>query len=281
MQKFLVVLLLSLFASSLSANQKPIGFYSPGMSPSPNGVMFGPIGDTASDQEIESAFQKSVTTGFVWILQLGYHDHPLTSAVEIAERSRVRFRRLMPYIVAVVLGEEWYEHFRANDFAIYGFPSSFPNGVELIRVWLGHQHARLKEALGKPVIWITNAVYWEQPVPDNTDYVAIDAYSADDEDFSWVIARLLYAEVATDLPLVFIFRSFKTTGPKQGENWIDFSQEPTKETIDLAFEVLKRKRYIALLPFLWESRPYADLVGLNDMPELKAYFFQQMLLKNR
>lgn len=264
-----------------SAQQKPVGFYSPGMSPSPAGVAFGTIGEQVSNHEIELAYQKSVSTGFVWILQVGYFDHPLTSATIIGERNNIKFQKLLPYIEAVALGEEWYEHFRGNRYAIFGFPSDFPNGVELIHMWLGIQHARLKQVMGKPVIWITNVVYSQQPVPDNTDYVAIDAYSADDEDFSWVIRRLLYAEIATHHKLIFIVRLFKTTGPKQGGDWQRYSKDPIKETVDLAFQVLKRDRYVALLPFLWESRPGTDLVGLKDMPELREYFFEQLRLQNK
>jgi hypothetical protein len=281
MKYVLVFLLIALSSQWAEAKQKPIGLYSPGMTPSPAGVMFGPIGDTVSDQTIEEAYQKSITTGFKWILQVGYYDHPLTSATLIGERDKKKFQKLMPHIAATVFSEEWYEHFRANNFARFGFPSDTPNGIELIRIWLGIQHARLKLAMGKPVIWITTAVYWLQPVPDNTDYVAIDAYSADDEDLSFVRLRLEYAEVATDLPLIFIMRTFKTTGPKQGPNWQAFSQEPSTKIVDLAFEILKRDRYVALLPFLWESRPYADLVGLKDMPNLRDYFFEQMRLQNK
>ncbi len=281
MRHWCAILLVFLSVVSAEARQKPIGFYSPGMGPSPAGVQFGPIGDMASDQTIEEAYQKSVTTGFLWILQLGYSDSPLTSATEIGERGRRRFQKLDQWIVGVALGEEHHEHFRANDYARFGFPSNFPNGVELVRLWFGIQHYRLKQVFHKPVIWITNAVYWDQPVPDNTDIVAIDAYSADGEDLSWVILRLLYAEYATPHPLVFIMRTFQTVGPKQGIGWQMMSQEPTREVIDLGFQILKRDRYIALLPFLWESRPYADLVGLKDMPQLRDYFFEQMRLHNK
>lgn len=264
-----------------SAGQKPIGFYSPGYSASPPGVSFGTIGEQVTEEEIDLALRKSLTTNFVWILQVGYFDHPLTSATLIGERNNIKFRKLLNHIVGVALSEEWYEQFRGNHFAIYGFPSDFPNGAELIHMWLGIQHGRLKQSMGKPVIWITNVVYSLQPVPDNTDYVAIDAYSADDEDFSWVIRRLLYAEIATHHKLIFIVRFFKVTGPKQGSDWRRYSKDPQKETVDLAVQVLKRDRYVALLPFLWESRPGADLVGLKDMPELKRYFFEQLLLHNK
>lgn len=260
----------------MSLLQKPVGVYSPGFGVEPIPFLFGPIGDMVTDTEIDQALRKSELTGFKWILQMGYQDNPLTRATVVAERDLKRFQKLMPHIVAMIYMEEVVEHFNAGDYARFGFPANYPNGQKLVIEWMGYQNAQVKQVMQKPTIWLTHLVYSGQPVPSNIDYVAIDAYAGDNESLAWAETRLLHAEVATDLPLIVIPRWFKATGKFQGAGWQDYSKDPSVESIDFYFRILARPRYIAMLGFLYESRPYADLVGLKDMPGAYSYVLSKM-----
>lgn len=272
--RLVLFFILVLVASPVHAQPKPIGAFSP--NGSPPWISFGSMGDMTSDYDIEMAYQKSIRTGFLWILQIGYHDSPLTGADVVARRTIQRFHKLLPYVVAINYGEEWYEKFYLGEFSKYGLPANNPRGVEIIHHWLGRQHFLIKQVTGKPIIWLTTIVSGERPVPPETNYVAIDAYSADGESTAWAELRLLHAEVATNLPLIVIPRWFKTTGEKQGSGWQSFSQEPTREATDMYVRTLKRPRYIAMWGFLWESRPHSDLVGLAQMPNLMNYLLQKL-----
>lgn len=271
-----ILFLVSFFFVSFPAfsQTKPICVYGPNNSPS--WTVCGTIGDGVSQEIIEAAYQRSVTTGFKWILQIGFNDDPRIPADIIALRNLIKFQKLMPHIVAVMYSEEWYEKFHGNHFAGLGLSSSNPEGIRIIYDWLGKQHLLIKKHINKPIIWMTTVVYWGAPVPHGVDIVAIEAYAGDNKSLAWAELRLLYAEIATDLPLVVVSRWFRNTGPKQGFDWQNISQPPTKEMVDLYFRILNRNRYIAMFGFLWESRPNADLQGLQDMPEVLGYVLENL-----
>jgi hypothetical protein len=276
----LLTLVLVLFTTAQAeAGPKPVCFYS--SIGAPADVICGSIGDMASDQAIEDAYQRSVTTGFRWILQMGDSDDPTIPAEKIALRDLKRFWKLMPYIEAVTYGQEWYEQCTAGVYSRYGLTPDNPLRNFIIYTWLGMQHAAVKKVMNRPVIWITTAVYSEQPVPLNTDIVSVDIYVQDGETTDWAEFVLRYAEIATDLPLVVTPRFFKNTGPKQGPGWTLASQDPTKEMVDMYLRIFMRKRYIAMWAFLWQSRPYADLVGLEDMPAIRDYFLDRLRVLNK
>lgn len=145
---------------------------------------------------------------------------------------------------------------------------------------LGLQHARARAATGKPVIWVTTAVHVTRPVPANTDYVALDPYPRDGTRFADVAEPiLLHAEVATHLPLVLIPRWFSTAGPFQGDEWRTFASAPTQDMVDGYARIFARPRWVAMVGFLWQSRPTADLVGLADMPHVRAMVERALRLR--
>ena len=81
---------------------------------------------------------------------------------------------------------------------------------------------------------------------------------------------LLAAERHTALPLFVIPRWFRTSGPAQGLGWSWMSAPPSRETLEGYAQILARPRWIAMVGFTGRSRPWADLVGLMDMPATLA-----------
>ena len=67
-----------------------------------------------------------------------------------------------------------------------------------------------------------------------------------------------------------IARWCKATGPAQGVRWRETSVDPTDNWAAGYAWLLARPAWVALIGFLWESRPGADLVGLQDMPQARA-----------
>ena len=95
-----------LVASLAHAQTKPLGVFDPGTNP-PSWAQFGTISDTASDERFVDAAQMSEATGFLWLLQLGYHEDPRTPIGPHAGRvlDRLRSTGLLPSVVAVSVGE--------------------------------------------------------------------------------------------------------------------------------------------------------------------------------
>lgn len=252
---------LILSAGFVDAQTKPLGVFDPGNRP-PVWASFGTISDTVSDDRFREAAQLSEATGFKWLLQLGYWEHPITPIGPHAGRvlDRLRDTGLLPHVVALSVGEEWYEQWLSGEFTRYGLTPENPAGTAIIHHWMGLQHAAAKMALGVPAVWITNAVHPSlRPIPANTDVVAIDAYVWHGAFETHVEPIYRLAEQTTTLPLVMI------------PQWFEGHGFPRPRSSDVAkyFEWLKRPQWIALLGFTWRTRPNG-LGGLEDMPEILA-----------
>ena len=269
---------LVLWAAPASAQIKPVGAFSPDGAPA--WVTFGALSGDAGYDDMVQAAERSRATGFRWVLQLGFSALPTAPAEEAAYWAvyRAKDAGLWPYVIAVTYGEEWYENFYADAFAVYGFPLTRPDGPEQIRAWMSRQHCALR-VYGKPIVWVTGVVNAVRAVPDCTDVVAVDAYVPDGSTFSLIEPILAEAETATTLPLVLIPRWFQMTGPRQGSAWHQMASEPTKETVDGYARWLARPRWTALWGFLWASRPGADLVGLADLPNVRRWVEQSLGVK--
>lgn len=259
-----------LLVASASAQTKPIGAFSADGAPA--WMSFGWIcGDCQNDAQVAAAVARSRATGFLWVVQMGYHAHPVRPAEEVGAEVRARLERLglWPYVAAVNYQEEVYEQWRGGVFTPFGLPPDHPHGVPVLHAWWGRQHTHLRAVTARPIVWITHTVY-QQPVPQSTDFVALDPYLRDGEPFSTIEPFLLHAETATSLPLVLIPRWFRSVGPAQGPGWEGGSAPPSAEAIDGYARILARPRWFAMAGFLWQSRPWADLVGLADMPDTLA-----------
>lgn len=261
---------LVLVASSAFAQTKPIGAYSPDGTPA--WITFGTISGDESDAAFLAAAARSRATGFAWIVQLGFAASPVQPAAEIAAFVRARLERtgLWPYVVAVAYGEEWHERCLQGEFSRFGLTAWHPSCGSVVEAWMGLQHQAVKAQMGKPVIWVTGMVHPSRPVPAFTDYVAIDYYPADGQDFAAIVPVYAMAEQYTTLPIIAIARWFKSTGPFQGPLWQLSASEPPAAWAQAYAELLTHPRVAALLGFLWASRPHAELVGLADMPSQLA-----------
>lgn len=251
-----------LVASLAHAQTKPLGVFDPGTNP-PSWAQFGTISDTVSDERFVDAAQMSEATGFLWLLQLGYHEDPRTPIGPHAGRvlDRLRSTGLLPYVVAVSVGEEWYEYCLAGEFARYGVGAGNPACVPVLHDWMGKQHLAAKTALGVPVVWITTLAHpTYRPIPAHTDIVALDPYMGPGGSFDAVVAPVLaMAEQATPLPLVVI------------PQWFEGHGFPRPRASDVAkyFDWLTRPRWIALLGFTWRTRDNG-IVGLSDLPDIRT-----------
>lgn len=210
--------------------------------------------------------------GFGLVVQIGFHESPLEPAGVVALRARrtLEAAGLWNDVLAFCYGEEWYARFDAGAFAAYGLPAGHPEGVHIIRDYVGRQQIEIVQATGRPIVWVTPEVTAERQPPPATTYVAIDRYPVDGEAPEAYGAALIANERATSLPLVLIPRWFRSTGPQQGPAWQLASEEPSRSTIEIAARVLARPRWVAAVGFLWTSRPHAELVGLADMPATRA-----------
>lgn len=255
------------------AQPKPIGAFS--SEGAPPWVSFGALSGDASYDDMVAAAERSRRTGFGWVLQLGYSALPLQPAEHGAAFAiyRAKDAGLWPYVIAVTYGEEWYERFYAGEFAPYGFPATRPDGPEQVRAWMSRQQCALKTySVGDvPIVWITGAVTAVRAVPDCTDVVAVEAYVPDGATFASIEPVLAEAETATTLPLAIIPRWFASKGPFQGPHWQMTKHAPTRDMVEGAVRVLRRPRWIAMWGFLWASRPYAELTGLADMPQVRHW----------
>lgn len=204
---------------------------------------------------------------------MGFDCPAITPAGAIAAAVRARLEALdfWPWVVAVTWGEEWYERWHADEFAPLGLPASHPDGLTVIRDWSGRQHRAVQQSTGLPVIWVTGLVHGPRAVPASTDFVALDAYPVDGHTFAEsVMPAYALAAESTRLPLVAVPRWFRATGPYQGPHWRAAALEPSADVIAGYAAVAAHPRVVAVWGFLWESRPYAELVGLADMPATAA-----------
>lgn len=251
-------------ASAVEA--KPVCAYSPaGM---PAWVNCGMLSADASDADVAAALARSRASNFAWVLQLGHHIPATTLAEEVAAPVRARFERLglWPYVVAVTWGEEWHERCLVGEFADLGLTPWHPSCGPVVEAWLGRQQAQVRAVTGKPVIWITGMVSASRPVPAASDFVGIDLYPVDGQSFASLAPDLLANETATSLPLIIIPRWFQMTGQFQGPGWALMSAPPDPAWMDGYAAILARPRWVAMIGFLGASRPYAELVGLVDLP---------------
>lgn len=244
---------------------KAIGLYGPGPNP-PAWASFGMLADFG---DFESAKRLSDERGFLWVLQMG-HAEPVERPIS-AHAARIKARLessgLRPYVIAVTVREEWYEHWRAGEFADKGLPPNAPWGVSVIRDWAGRQHKAVKDVLGLPVVWVTTAandnaaLSPHQPIPAGVDVVAIDAYVPKGGSFAAHVAPVLeHAERATALPLVLVAQWFHAHG----------YAKPKASDVAAYLAWLARPRWVALLGFTGRSRPWAGITGLADLPDLRA-----------
>ena len=237
---------------------KPVGLFDPGPTP-PAWASFGQIADNLSDEEFVAARELSERRGFSWVLALGCDQSPATPIGPHASLMRARLERLglWPHVIAVNVHEEWYERWQQGAFEADGLPASAPWGVDVIRDWLGRQHAAVKAVMPVSIVWITTRVNARQPVPAYTDAVAVDAYVPMGQTFASSVApALTEAEAHTALPLVLVPQWFT------GQGW----SMPTDETIAAYAAWAERPRWIATWGFTWRNRPTADLVGLESLP---------------
>ncbi|MEZ5421122.1 MAG: hypothetical protein R2708_27810 [Vicinamibacterales bacterium] len=258
---------------------KLVGAYSPQGAPS--WVTCGTIASFASDHELAAAAARSRATGFQWVLQVGFDVDPTRAAgpVAAAARARCEAAGLWPHVVAVIYGEEWLEKLHGGAFRGYGLPmgtdAEVLDSVNTVRRWMGEQHKAVRLATLKPVVWVTNraetsmeaGVRAWRPIPDWTSAVALDAYVWDGQTFRDDVAPVLArAETTTDLPLVLIPQWFRGTGP-QHRAWLT---GPSASDVESYTAWFRRDRWVAMLGFLWASRPWQDLRGLEDMPDLRT-----------
>lgn len=256
---------------------KPIGLYDPGPTP-PAWASFGTIADFYPDAFFVSARELSERRGFSWVLQMGYQE-PVERPIEAHARrilAKLDATGLRPYVIAVTVREEWYEHWRAGEFADKGLPPDAPWGVSVIRDWAGRQHAAVKAVLGLPVVWITTAanddaaLHPHQPIPANVDVVAIDAYVTKGGNFNTSVRPVLeHAERTTHLPLVLIAHWFRHEGDAM------WHHAPTEDDTAAYLDWVQRPRWIALLGFTWRSRDNG-IVGAVDLPSVRRVLERRM-----
>jgi hypothetical protein len=249
--------------------QKPLGVFDPGAHP-PAWAQFGTISDTVSDDRLREAAAISRARGFLWVLQLGYHENPTTPIYAHAMRVRARLEAagLWPYVVANSVFEETYEHCELGAFEQYGLPAGSPDCMRAVRDGMGFQHAQAKAALGLPILWITTVAGHPsgtfRPVPPNTDFVAIDAYIPKGGTFDVNVAPIFaYAEqsvAGTGMRLVQIPPWFEADG------W----EAPT--ALDLKKYALwaERPLWFAVLGFTWQDRPQLSMRGLESLSVMRA-----------
>ena len=209
---------------------------------------------------------------FDWIVQIGFHESPLEPAGSVARRVKAQLEAAgwWPRVAAFVYGEEWFERFDAGEFAPYGLPAGHPEGVHILRDYLGRQHEQIVAETGKPVLWMTHRVTPDRQPPRSTAFVGIDAYPVDGQRFEDFAPLLLETERHAQHPLVIVARWCKATSDRQGPRWRETSAEPASGWADGYAWVLKRPQWVALIGFIWNSRPESGLVGLSDMPHARA-----------
>lgn len=274
------VLAAVLLTTPAAGQAKPTGVYDCGDDP-PAWVSLCTIADTEPDANFVSARALSQRRGVRWLLQLGYHEPPAQPIGAHAARVRARLDAagLLPHLAGMAVGEEWYERLLTGVFAPLGLPADHPQGIEIVREWAGQQHAAAFAAIPVPVLWITTLPNndptfgraWYRPVPASTHVVAVDAYIHAGGTFAGHVAPVLaHAETTTALPLVLIPQWFHIPGDPL------WSYRPTTADLDAYAAWAARPRWIATLGFTWRSRPWAGIVGLRDLLDLRATVEQHM-----
>lgn len=229
-----------------------------------------------SDQELQNAARLSERTGFKWILQLGHHEDPRVPAEQLLPGMLAKLDRtgLRPHIIALSWGEEWNERCLIGEFLPLGISPSMC--YDVVYAWLGRQNGEVKKVFpGVPTLWVTHLVDPQRRVPENIDLIALDPYPSDHQTFAQFEPLLLMSAHYARKPLVLIPRWFRVTGPFQGPQWRDFANEPSRDMIDGYWRWLQRGDVVGMWGFLWGSRPTADLIGLVDMPNVRAYVEQK------
>lgn len=272
MTRMLLGLLAGLVLATAAEANKPVcAFSSDG---APAWVTCGTISGDASDAQLEAAAARSRASGFRWVVQIGYYAHPLDHAGDVSAAVRARFDRfdLWRFVEATSYGEEWHEQCLGGAFfyAPMWIPAWSPACGALVEQWLGVQHARMRAVTGKPVLWITGMVAPGRLVPASTDLVAVDYYPQDGQPFAAIEPVFVQSAQYTDLPLALVMRWFRNTGPYQGPAWHAASAAPLDEWAAGYARLATHPRVFALFGFLWQSRPWAQLVGLADMPATRA-----------
>lgn len=247
---------------------KPIGAYGvgPGLPPWVSFGMLDPVRPLPARRP-----------GFGWVVQIGFHEHPLEPAGVIATRARARLIEagLWDDVWAFVYGEEWYERLAGGEFAGYGLHDVAAHR-QIVRDYLSEQQRQIAEVTGKPLVWVTTVVTPERQPPAHTGWVAVDLYPLDGDSPSRLDPAYALTEASTALPLVAMPRWFRNTTATQGAEWRARSAVPTREMHAWYAALLQRPRWVAALGFLWQSRPSAGLVGLQDMPEVRRDFEHAM-----
>lgn len=260
----IVVVVALLLAAPAAAQTKPVGVFDPGDNP-PAWAAFGTISDTVSDDRFREAAAMGRARGFLWVLQLGYHEHPATPIEGHAQRVRDRLvlTGLLPYVVAFTIGEEWYERWLSGDLARFGLTADNPAGMAIIKDWLGRQHGAAKAVLQRAVMWITTVPGHPsssfRPVPAHVDYVAVDAYIPAGGSFDAHVAPILaFAEqsvAGTAMRLVQIPPWFEADG------W----ERPTALDLKKYATWAARPLWAAVLGFTWQDRPHLQMRGLESL----------------
>lgn len=253
------------------AQDKPMGVFNCGPNP-PAWVTLCDLKSGATDAELRAARRLSEQRGIQWwfFLDVAPANTP-AGPIAGAARARLAATGLLPYVIAVSVGEEWYERLDNGEFSRFGL--TFPAGVPIVHDWLGRQHKAVFDVFGLPMVWLTTLPnndrslgesLW-RPVPAYTHVVAVDAYVSAGETFdSSVAPRLSHAERTTDLPLVLIPQWFYMTDGGQ------FRKRPTVEDAMKFRQWGERPRWIATFGFTWLSSKGDKIVGLVEMPEIMA-----------
>lgn len=215
--------------------------------------------------------------GFGWIVQIGFHESPLLPAGPLAGRVRAQLEASGHWsdVLAFVYGEEWYERLAGGEWRALGLADT-AEGRGIVRDYLGRQQRDIVAATGKPCLWITTIVTADRQPPDYTGFVGVDRYPVDGESLADWWGPHQSTEDTCSLPLVAMPRWFRNTTAFQGADWTLRSAEPTRVHADWYARLVERPRWVASLGFLWQSRPYAGLVGLEDMPEVRAAYERAM-----
>lgn len=253
------------------AQDKPMGVFNCGPNP-PAWVTLCDLKSGATDAELHHARKLSEQRGIQWwfFLDVAPANTP-AGPLAVAAKARLAATGLLAYVIAVSVGEEWYERLDNGEFSRFGL--TFPAGVPIVHDWLGRQHKAVFAVFGLPMVWLTTLVnndrslgesLW-RPVPAYTHVVAVDAYVTAGETFdSSVAPRLSHAERTTDLPLVLIPQWFYMTDGGQ------FRKRPTVEDAMKFRQWGERPRWIATFGFTWLSSKGDKIVGLVEMPEIMA-----------
>jgi hypothetical protein len=255
---------------------KAIGLF--GITPD-NRPPWASFGQIAEWDDFDAAAQYARASGCRWVLWV-HHGGP-GPMLEHARAVRERADRagLSPFVLAWCYREEWYEHYRHGLLADAPIVSGLnPRdaadevaGVERIRGHLGEAHAAMRAAWpGLAVAWVAALVnnshaYGSQyyaPVPDGVDVIALDPYATAGQTFdAWPGVVIAHAVATTTHPIAIVPQWFAQPGTSLAA--------PPDATAQY-FGWLRHPRVIALWGFTWASRREAGIVGLQDMPTLRA-----------